>query len=271
MIDAGIVDLALLIENWSSKGKITMVLEENSPPKNSLRTGRRRKAKGTGHERLVEILSVAKDLFNKYGYENVSTRKIAESAGISQATLFTYYSTREEIISGVIRNSLIEFNKIMMAVDSSLRDGEEWLRGTAEAFVQYGIEHPAEYKLIFMTVKFYSAPYNKMVPPTLNSEYARAHFFVIFYERMKKGISSGLIRGDIGTPEDVTQAFFGALHGGISLVVAHPYSPWENPDEILRIQKDIIVMGMLASRPLAKKLAPVFHPCPSRIKKNRTG
>ena len=37
-----------------------------------------RKARGSGHERKGEILAAARSLFVEHGFENVSTRKIAE-------------------------------------------------------------------------------------------------------------------------------------------------------------------------------------------------
>jgi AcrR family transcriptional regulator len=219
--------------------KKTIRRPSSPPPRN-------RKARGSGHERYAEILAAAKDLFAEYGYEKVSTRKIAERVGISQTALFSYYKTREEIVVRLIHEALTELSSAMVEVDRTANETEDWLRRSAETFVSYGLNHPSEYKLAFMTVKFYGPPYNRIErPPSTDTERNNFDFFELFSKRIACGIEQGVIRADLGTSEAVTKAFFGALHGGISLLVAHPYVPWENPREIVRIQTDIVVTGLL--------------------------
>src|SRR5258708_13223661 len=56
-----------------------------------------RKPRGSGHERLAEILVAAKELFLEQGVENVTTRKIAQRDGISKPPLLPYYSSEDKI------------------------------------------------------------------------------------------------------------------------------------------------------------------------------
>jgi AcrR family transcriptional regulator len=208
-----------------------------------------RKARGAGHERLAEILAAAKALFLEFGYENVSTRKIAAKVGISQTALFSYYKTREDILINLIQDALNELGKVMAEIDRSAKDPEDWLRRCAAAYVAFGLSHPGEYRLAFMTVKFYRTPYNRAEPdecadkPPVGFE-----IFKALEKRIADAIKKGVVRKGLGSPTAVTQALWGTLHGLVALLIAHPYFPWEDRADIVRIQIDIIVTGLLSRR-----------------------
>src|ERR1700739_3062300 len=87
-----------------------------------------RKARGSGHERLCEILTAARALFLEHGFENVSTRKIAERVGISQTALFAYYKTKDDILSRLIQDAFEELDRAIAEVDRTATDLQDWLR-----------------------------------------------------------------------------------------------------------------------------------------------
>ncbi|MFX8316426.1 helix-turn-helix domain-containing protein, partial [Acinetobacter baumannii] len=45
-----------------------------------------------------EILDAASELFTTLGYTGTSTRTIAESVGIRQASLYHYFTTKDDIL-----------------------------------------------------------------------------------------------------------------------------------------------------------------------------
>ena len=53
-----------------------------------------RKARGSGHERVGEILEAARELFLQHGVEGVSTRQIATRVVISQTALYVYFKNK---------------------------------------------------------------------------------------------------------------------------------------------------------------------------------
>src|SRR5579859_5270420 len=81
-----------------------------------------RKARGSGHERLGEILAAARALFLEHGAENVSTRKIAERVGISQTALFAYYKTKDDILAQLVRDAFQELDRAIAEVDRTATD-----------------------------------------------------------------------------------------------------------------------------------------------------
>src|ERR1700704_2787883 len=60
-----------------------------------------RKPKGSGRERRDEIIAAAKELFMTEGFAKVTTRAIAEKAGLSQTGVYLYFPAKEDILKAI--------------------------------------------------------------------------------------------------------------------------------------------------------------------------
>src|SRR5271166_1286906 len=112
-----------------------------------------RKARGSGYERLSEIMAAARQLFVERGLENVTTREIAARVGISQTALFTYYKTKDEILDRLMVDAFSEFSRSLASVGQDSPTVAEWLRSAIRAYVRFGLAYPDEYRLAFMLIK----------------------------------------------------------------------------------------------------------------------
>ena len=207
-----------------------------------------RKARGSGHERLGEILAAAKTLFLEHGFENVSTRKIAQEVGISQTALFTYYKTKDDILGQLIRHAFEELDHALDEVDRTARDARDWLQGGIAGYLAFGLKHPDEYRLAFMVIKAYRKPYNAESPET-PGEGTRVGVpvFLRLVKKVDEAIRAGVIRGDIGPPMLVAQALWASMHGLVAILIARPkpHFPWEATEDLVRAQTDILLKGLL--------------------------
>jgi len=207
-----------------------------------------RKARGSGHERFGEILTAARELFLEHGFENVSTRKIAERVGISQTALFTYYKTKDDILNKLIRDAFEELDRAIEQVDRTATDSQDWLRRRIAGYVAFGLNHPDEYRLAFMVLKTYRKPYNVEQPEEL-SEGTRVAvpIFLRLVAKIDEAIEAGLIRSDLGSPMLVAQALWASVHGLVAALIARPRPdfPWEEVDDLVRVQTDMLLNGLL--------------------------
>lgn len=86
------------------------------------------------------ILEAAKTLFDKEGYEGVTTKNIAEVAEIGEATLFRYFASKSEIFFSVIGKRVEESITAAIELDAdtvpnaSKRDAEYYLRRVAAIY-----------------------------------------------------------------------------------------------------------------------------------------
>jgi AcrR family transcriptional regulator len=207
-----------------------------------------RKARGSGHERLGEILVAARELFLEHGFENVSTRKIAERVGISQTSLFAYYKTKDDILSRLIRDAFEELDRAIAEVDRTATDHLDWLRRGIAGYIAFGLTHPDEYRLAFMVIKAYRKPYN-VGQPEHPGEGTRVGvpIFLRLVGKVSAGIEAGIIRNDLGSPMLVAQALWASMHGLVAALIARPrpHFPWEDVNALIRAQTEILLDGTL--------------------------
>lgn len=208
-----------------------------------------RKARGSGHERLGEILAAAKDLFVEHGVENVSTRKIAERVGISQTALFTYYRTKDEILARLMADAFAELRRAVGALEGEVSGTEEWLRRGIAGYIAFGLRHPDEYRLAFMVMKPRDRAGEGSLAPSSGHEVGFPVFMAL-EQRIEAGMAEGVIRRDLGPPMLVTQAFWAAIHGLVALLIARPrpHFPWEDVDALVRTQTEILLGGLLVPK-----------------------
>jgi len=210
-----------------------------------------RKARGSGHERKGEILDAARALFLEHGVENVSTRKIAERVGISQTALFAYYRTKDDIFGQLIRDAFGELARALAEIDRQATDERDWLRRCIAGYIAFGLDHPDAYRLAFMVIKAYRRPYNAEQPdePEEPGEGTRVGVpvFMRLTQRIGQAIAAGVVRADLGSPLIVAQALWASIHGLVAIRIARPepHFPWEPLDDLVRVQTEILLNGLL--------------------------
>ncbi len=83
-------------------------------------------------EKRQRIIGVAMELFAEKGYESVSTNEIARLAKVGKGTIYTYFSSKEEIMRAVVDKI---YEGLVDGIDSSLKssnDLEQFLNNLVE-------------------------------------------------------------------------------------------------------------------------------------------
>jgi AcrR family transcriptional regulator len=96
-----------------------------------------------------EILEAAKELFSEKGFEATSIRAIAEKIEYSPATIYLYYKDKNEIVHALHREGF----KLLVGhfeVLNHISHPFERLKGMGRAYIQFAIQHPDIYKLLFV-------------------------------------------------------------------------------------------------------------------------
>lgn len=79
-----------------------------------MRTTAQREA--TGRDTKAEIHRAAIELFSTRGYEKTSLREIAEQVGITKASLYYHYSSKQDLLQAVVGNFFAEARAVMDSV-----------------------------------------------------------------------------------------------------------------------------------------------------------
>jgi AcrR family transcriptional regulator len=97
------------------------------------------------------ILDAARELFVSEGYRGVSMRKIAAKLGYSHGSIYYYFQDKAELFHALV---VEDFNDLIARQTNLLymlemRDVSA-LKQLMLAFVQYGLENPHHYEIMFM-------------------------------------------------------------------------------------------------------------------------
>ena len=91
----------------------------------------------------TKILLAATKLFSEFGYSGVSTRKIAEEAGVNELTLFRYFRSKSNLLQSVIRHFAFEGNiveKIASEITGDVKKDIQIFADTYYMFLQNNIK-----------------------------------------------------------------------------------------------------------------------------------
>src|SRR5690349_19696067 len=81
--------------NRNGGNPLALKLAYGTPPK-------RRKLTRRGEQRRKELLHGAMLLFSEHGYEPTTTKSIAESCGVTEAVIFRYFPTKQDLFREVV-------------------------------------------------------------------------------------------------------------------------------------------------------------------------
>jgi AcrR family transcriptional regulator len=96
------------------------------------------------------IVEVARELYEEKGVQGLSMRKIAKQAGLPTMTLYGYFPNKTAIIRALWS---VAFDPLFVAMwTAELADASplQRLRRVANSVVDYWLEHPDLYRLVFL-------------------------------------------------------------------------------------------------------------------------
>ena len=200
-----------------------------------------RKARGSGHERVGEILEAARELFLQHGVESVSTRQIATRVGISQTALYVYFKNKGEMLDQLTKGAFAKLGEAMQDVSKRHSDPVDFLRAWIPEYVRFGLKHPDEYRLTFLLR-------DGRHPGLLPQEQRQTEglkVFSDFRERLAAAQASGALRSSTASPEALAQSVWAAMHGLVALLLAFSDFEWVKLDELIRVHTDMLLQGLV--------------------------
>jgi AcrR family transcriptional regulator len=205
-----------------------------------------RKPKGSGQERREEIIAAAKALFMTEGFAKVTTRAIAEKAGLSQTGVYLYFPAKEDILKAIGDET---HDAMSAAFDCAVaRPGSqrEIFRRLIHAYIDYGLSHPAEYHLTFTVGPDALTPIGKDFSRPLETQEAGARSFMRFRDHLAKLAPAGLI-GDFD-PMFAAQMLWFVGHGAVSLLTTRSHFPWADRDALIDGLEDVVIRGLAGKK-----------------------
>jgi AcrR family transcriptional regulator len=190
-----------------------------------------------------QILSAARTIVLEQGYRELSMRKIADAIEYSPAALYLHFASREEIAMQLCREGFLELIGYM-AESLAIADPRERIFAIGRRYVQFGMEKPESYRLIFMEDQSFLD--SVMGPKVLDDpDEPGARAFNLVRDTVAALVADGTFRPI--DPEAGAQILWSAMHGIVSLQLTCTGFPFQDVDALADLMCDSLMRGMSAS------------------------
>jgi AcrR family transcriptional regulator len=191
------------------------------------KTRRRRAKRGEGDKLREEILAVADRLLLEAGSESaVSIQAIADGVGCTPPAIYMHFADKDALMFEVCARHFERFVAALANADADAdADPLEVLSSRGRAYVQYGLDNPEPYRILFMQPAGESATGGLTV--------TAAESFKLLTDAVEECLDRGLFPE--GDPFTVACALWASIHGLTSLMIANPGYPWPPLDDLLAI------------------------------------
>lgn len=151
------------------------------------------------------ILQEARTLLEGEGYAALSTRRIASAVGCTATSIYLHFKSKDSLIYALIDEGFEELNRRLEEALAVEGTGLERLQRGARAFVDFGLERPAYYEIMFL-----------LRPERMERYPAEA------YRRARRSLDAFAELASVPTEEGLRRGtiVLAALHGLVALLIA---------------------------------------------------
>lgn len=169
-----------------------------------------------------KILVAARDMFMSDGFEAVTMRAIAERIEYSPPVIYSHFADKHTLIQELCYR---DFRALAQAFGriGRIDDPIERLRSIGFAYVDFALEHPEQYRFMFMTVKSVG-DLNAIHAEIRRNPEEDAYAFL--RDTVAEGIAAGRFRPELTDAEELTQITWASAHAVVSLMLGKGNDPW---------------------------------------------
>jgi AcrR family transcriptional regulator len=184
-----------------------------------------------------QVLDAALKIVLDEGFEALTMRKIAEAIEYAPGTIYLYFENRDAIAAELTQRGFEDLLRAF-APAAQIADPVERLIRTGELYVQFGLEHPETYRLIFME-RYTKAVFEGKQQSSAGNQ--ALQFLIDAFEQLR---AQGRLAAD-ATSAQLADTFWCAVHGIVSLKLTCDEYPETPTDELVHTMQAALIRGIL--------------------------
>src|SRR5688572_14608016 len=96
-----------------------------------------------------KILEAARELFATEGYERVTMRRVAEVIEYSPTAIYHHFKDKDDLVKSLCEADFTRLLAVFQA-HKPPKDPIEWIRQLGRGYARFGLEHPNQYRFMFL-------------------------------------------------------------------------------------------------------------------------
>ena len=198
---------------------------------------RQRARRGEGERLREEILDATSHLLLATGdHEAVNIRSVADAVGVTPPSIYLHFADKAALIKAVCGRHFGDLDRCIAEAVAGTDDPAEELRLRGRAYVRFGLEHPEQYRILFMSRR----EANHDGPP--DEALKNASGFNDLVDNVVRAAKAGAIQAD--DPLLVATGLWTVVHGITSLAISIPHYPIVGLDVLVDHLLDVHRRGL---------------------------
>ena len=188
-------------------------------------TRRVRARRGEGEKLREQIIEAAERILLRTADEEaVSIRAVADAIGVTPPSIYLHFTDKNDLLFAICERHFELLDKAMETAGARTSDPIESIKLRGIAYVNFGLEHPEQYRILFMR-----KPAD--TPAGFKDErLMKSASFDHVVEAVQRCVDAGLMEGDAR----MHALFLWALvHGLTSLLISKPDFAWPPVDALI--------------------------------------
>lgn len=184
-----------------------------------------------------QILDISRHLLYDEGYKSLSMRKIAKKADVTATSIYLYFENKDHLLHTLIEESVEDLSQYIESKALPKSDTIDRFKAITESYVQFALEYPEKYEIIYKVRSDSMARYPK-------EKFRKARRA---YELLVKTIEEGVTKGLMEVEEPVLTAYsiWAQLHGVVSVVLNKRLDSRISKQKFIEESIDHVVQGFL--------------------------
>ena len=167
------------------------------------------------------ILDTAREMFAAEGYEAVTMRRIADRIEYSPTAIYFHFKDKDALIHELCDSDFLTLAQKFGTI-ARIADPIEKLRRAGHLYLQFGLDNPNHYRVMFMTPH----PRIDVAGSRLKHGNPEEDAYAFLKSIVSEAIEQGLFRKELTDLEVVSQTIWAGVHGVISLHIAKCNDDW---------------------------------------------
>ena len=189
----------------------------------------------TGQDLRERLLESARELLLNKGHRGFSLRAVARKTGVSATSVYIYFENKDHLIHTLMEQSIDELNANLYSVYVNQSDPMQRLEGFAQAYVDFALEHPREYQIIYLVSSDEMSRYPK-------EKFRKARQgYELLTETIKEAVEQNILQES--HPRTAAYTFWAQLHGVMSVVLSKRLDTRIEQDQFIEQATSHILQG----------------------------
>lgn len=189
----------------------------------------------------TQILDAARELFAAEGYEAVTMRRIADAVEYSATALYQHFKDKDTLIRELCMIDCATLAESFQAIANNPAPLER-LRKIGMAYVGFGIERPNHYRFLFMSGWLI----REEDLDVMGHGNPQQDAYAFLLDTVTEAINQGSFQPHLTDPHLLAQAYWGSIHGAVTLHLANygdPWVEWRTLEDTARLIIDTMLRG----------------------------